>query len=216
MAITFDSAVHLLHGASWGGLATQSAHVPGYPFATIVPYALDEQHLPLFLISDLAEHTKNLLADKRASFVVQKADDENVLAGERISIVGNVAPTTPADALVARYLRYHPDGEQYLALAGFHFFRLEPTHARYIAGFGQMRWIDGAEWLGAETLPIEEETALIFAVGASMPSGARLLGVDRYGFDYEKAGNRERQRFADAPIAKDRITEVVRRFVAAT
>lgn len=215
MTIPFDSIVHLLHDASWGGLATQSAHVPGYPFATIVPFALDERHRPIFLISDLAEHTKNLVADIRASFVVQKGNDENVLARERMSIVGNVAPITPSTPLVARYLRYHPDAEQYLALAGFHFFQLEPTHALYIAGFGQMRWIDGAEWSETLSMSAKNEEELILAVGEMQPAGVRLLGVDRYGFDFEKDGSRERQRFADGPIAADQVGTILRRFLAA-
>jgi hypothetical protein len=214
MSLNFEPIVHLLHNACWGGLATHSTQAPGYPFATIVPFALDEQHRPLFLISDLAEHTKNLVADARASLLVQPEGEGNMLARERLSIVGDVKRVTPSKALVARYLRYHPDAEQYLALAGFHFFQLVPMQARYIAGFGQMRWIEGAEWSGAEVMPPDEETELITAIGEVNSRGVRVLGIDRYGIDLQKNGTRERQRFAYAPIAANQIGEEVRRFLA--
>ena len=49
-----------------------SAAMPGYPFVTLLPYALDGRGAPLFLISSLAEHTRNLQADPRASLLVAR------------------------------------------------------------------------------------------------------------------------------------------------
>ncbi|MFI4941532.1 MAG: HugZ family protein [Burkholderiales bacterium] len=214
MSHNFEPIIHLLHNASWGSLATHSTQAPGYPFATMAPFALDEQHRPLFLISDLAEHTKNLVADARASLLVQPDGEGNMLARERLSIVGDVKRVTPSEALVARYLRYHPDAEQYLALAGFHFFQLVPMQARYIAGFGQMRWIGNAEWSGAEVMPPDEEALFISAIGEAHARGVRVLGIDRYGVDLEKNGKRERQRFTCAPVVATQIGDEVRRFLA--
>ena len=42
----------------------------GYPFGSVVSYGLDESGEPLFVISQLAEHTRNLGADPRASLLV--------------------------------------------------------------------------------------------------------------------------------------------------
>lgn len=215
MKITFDLVVHLLHEASWGSLATHSTQVSGYPFASIVPFAMNEQHQPVFLISDVAEHTKNLDTDFRAGFLVQKEDGRNILAGERLSIVGDAERIAPSQALVECYLRYHPDAEQYLTIGGFDFFQLVPKRARYIIGFGQMRWIEGAEWTGAVALSLDEEADLILELAETHPRGVRVLGIDRYGFDLEQDGKRERQRFANAPITADQIGDVVRRFLAA-
>src|SRR5437868_2615907 len=50
-------------------LATQSAKHPGWPFASVMPYALDTDASPIFLISGMAIHTQNLLADPRASLL---------------------------------------------------------------------------------------------------------------------------------------------------
>src|SRR5512134_3421962 len=65
-----ERARTLLHLARSGALATVSRRHPGHPFASVMPYALDARGRPLFLISTMAMHTHNLLADPRASLLV--------------------------------------------------------------------------------------------------------------------------------------------------
>jgi len=210
MNIPFDSILHLLHGVAAGSLATQSLQMPGYPFASVLPFALDERHRPVFLISRLAEHTKNLLADGRACLLVHGADGQSVLQDERASVLGDVQRIEASPELVARYLRYHPDGERYLALGDFAFFRMAPKGARFIAGFGKMGWIEEADWIDAAQLPLEDEAKLIADLGDLGLADLRLLGVDRHGADIERAGQRRRLRFADAPVAVDRLAEALK------
>src|SRR5713101_4011328 len=124
MKIQFDSVIGLLHATSVGALATQSMQIPGYPFASILPFFLDEQHQPVFHISRLAEHTKNLITDPRASFVVTNPDGQNILTSARLTVVGDVEQVDASPELIARYLRYHPDGVQYIDFGDFSFFRL--------------------------------------------------------------------------------------------
>lgn len=215
MKINFASIVHLLHEAAHGSLATHSTQIPGYPFASAVPFALDEQHRPFFLISGLAEHTKNLITDCRASFLVQSSSGQKVLASERVTLVGDAKPFEPSPALRARSLRYQPESGQYLGFGDFTFFRLSPKSVRYIAGFGQMGWVDEAEWANSMILPLADEEGLVKDLINVQPSGVRLLGVDCYGFDVERAGRRERQRFSNEALSVDKIGETVRRFLSA-
>jgi hypothetical protein len=214
MKIKFDSAIHLLHGATFGSLATQSTQMPGYPFASILPFVLDEQNRPLFLISRLAEHTKNLIADCRASFLVHSLDGQNVLTSERVSLLGDVVRVDTPPELVARYVRYQPDAAQFLALGDFAFFQFSPKGARYVAGFGQMGWVNETDWGNSAVLPLAEEEKLLHELIEAQPSGVKLLGLDCYGFDIERAGNRERQRFPSGPLSVDRIGETVKRFLS--
>ena len=212
MNITIDSVIHLLHNPSSGALATQSTQMPGYSFASIIPFVLDERHRPVFLTSKLAEHTKNLLVDCRASFLVSSSGEQNILAGERLSLIGDVKPVDPSSEFIARYLRYQPDAEQYLALGDFAFFQLTQRRGRYVAGFGQMGWIEELDWADCASLPLLEEVQLMHEI--EPPSG-RILGLDCYGFDIEHNGKRERQRFPNGPVTTDKIAEVVKRFLAA-
>lgn len=212
MKIQLDNPIQLLHKAPYGVLATHSTQVPGYPFGSILPFVLDERHHPVFLISALAEHTKNVEADRRASFLVASIDGQNVLTGPRLTLIGDVNRFDASPELVARYLRYQPDAKQYLDLGDFAFFRLAPKRARYVAGFGEMGWLEQTEWVHAAVLPLADEARFYPEV---LPMGVRLLGLDCYGIDIERQGKRERQQFPNAPLTTNNVDEVMKRFLAA-
>ncbi len=63
----------LLQRQQQGVLSTISVHRSGYPYGSMTPYALSRRGEPLILISTLAAHTQNLLADPRASLFVAAA-----------------------------------------------------------------------------------------------------------------------------------------------
>ena len=81
MKLPIDPLIHLLHSASQLYLATHSTQLDGFPYATALPFALDAQQRPLILISQLAEHTRNLLADGRASLLLNDDLGAGVLQG---------------------------------------------------------------------------------------------------------------------------------------
>jgi heme iron utilization protein len=215
MNINFISALHLLHEAAYGSLATQSIPMPGYPFTSVLPFAVDERHRPLFLLSRLAEHTKNLTADGRASFMVHGAIGMDVLAGERVSLLGEVEQIQASPELAERYLRYQPEAEQYIGLGDFAFFRFSPRRARYIAGFGKMGWIEEAEWDGMAVLPLAAESELIKTLREVQSPGERLLGLDCYGIDIGHQSQRKRQYFPEAPLAAERVGQTAHQFLTA-
>jgi len=128
-------------------LATLSASRAGWPFASVAPYALSTDGEPLLLLSDLAEHTRNLRADPRASLFVQDsaclADPQ---AGCRVTILGQVESVAEAELPVAgqAYLTRQPRAAEYLAMGDFRLYVLQVREARFIGGFGDMGWIDAA------------------------------------------------------------------------
>jgi len=193
--------IHLLHGSAAAALATQSAQLPGYPHASVLPFVPDERHCPILLVSRLAEHTRNLRADPRASLLVTPPGSHNVLEEPRLTLIGDATPLDIAPAMLARYLRYQPDARQYLELGDFAFFRLQPKRARYIGGFARMGWIDETQWGEAAALDPADEQACCDELAAALPADIRLLGLDCYGADLEQGGRRQRQPFPNAPIA---------------
>lgn len=125
-----------------GVLSTISLDVPGYPFGSITPYASDAQGRPVILISDIAQHTKNILADSRVSLTLAEGGEDAQAAG-RVTILGDARPV-PAEELDvarARYERRYPQSRAYHAQHDFRFFRIEPVRVRYIGGFGRIHWI---------------------------------------------------------------------------
>ncbi len=130
-----------------GVLATLSARRDGWPFASVAQYALTAEGDPIFLLSGLAEHTRNLDADSRASFIVQAPGSADPLAAARVTLLGRaerIASANPTrSTLQERYLARHPQAVDYLQLTDFAFFVLRVAEARFVAGFGDMGWIAG-------------------------------------------------------------------------
>jgi heme iron utilization protein len=203
MQITPTPVIHLLHEASHAILSTHSTQQPGYPYGTAVPLVVDEAQRPLLLISALAEHTKNLLADARASLAVVESGCGNVQDAARATLLGRVEPFEPTAELVRRYLRYQPDAEQYLQL-DFRFFRMQVERVRYIGGVGRMGWLDAAGWQSVDLVSEADEVRLL-AVAAPAPDcpDRRLLGVDALGIDFAIDGERRRLRFPSALAPAD-------------
>ena len=125
-------------------LATLSARPGGWPFASVAPYALTHGGEPLLLLSDLAEHTRNLRADRRASLLIQDSREaEDPQAGSRVTLLGSAEPATDEPEARGHYLARHPLADQYFMLGDFHLWVLRVTAARFVNGFGDMGWLEG-------------------------------------------------------------------------
>lgn len=94
-----------------GVISTNSLQFPGYPTGSIVAFELDDDGLPFFSLSTMSAHTRDLVADGRASLVVT-APDFKTLAEGRISMVGHVTKVIDEDkrtSMREKYLKRHPD-----------------------------------------------------------------------------------------------------------
>jgi putative heme iron utilization protein len=124
-----------------------------------MPYALDPQGRPLFLISNMAMHTQNLRANPRTSlFVGQAAADGDVLGAARATVLGN-AEQVPAEELGAvreLYLACHENSRYWVDFQDFHFFRLEPVDVYYVGGFGVMGWVPAEDYSAAAVDPLAQ------------------------------------------------------------
>ncbi|CDY78064.1 Putative heme iron utilization protein [Caballeronia glathei] len=199
MNIPPHAPLHLLHRVPDGTLATHSRDPRGFPYPTALPFAPTARHLPMLLISHLAEHTRNLHADPRAGFLVAHASDGSVLEGQRLTMLGSFtpAPHQATSELARRYLRYQPDAERYLELGDFTFWTMSLERMRFIGGFGAMGWLDANALDPLDPLPADVESALcaFFDDFPRRPANLDLLGVDRYGCDFRQEGSRNRFTF---------------------
>ena len=119
------AARQVLAGTFHGVLSTHSLEHEGYPFGSVVPYALDQDGLPLLLLSHFAQHTKNLDADGRCGLTVVESGAGDVQGRGRLSTVDDVTPSDPgADS--ERYFRYFPHAGMYFEQLGFRFYRFTP------------------------------------------------------------------------------------------
>jgi len=130
------AAKKLLREGRSGALATIMP-VSGDPFCSLVNVATAPDGAPLLLLSTLAVHTKNILADPRASLMLDERKDRDPLEGARVMLMGTLVPTADANARAA-YLRRHPDAEMFAGFADFAFYRMTISRAHLVAGFGRI------------------------------------------------------------------------------
>ncbi len=184
-------------------LATHSARFADYPFGSVAPFVLDHNCQPIILISNLAEHTKNIAANPKVSLLVFSGA-EDLQANARLTLLGEavkIFKDKDAD-LRARYLRYLPQAAGYFDMHDFSFYRIHIHQARYIGGFGKMSWLTEADLfsgiMNAESALASQESAIIAHMNADHTenllhycrhfhhveaASAHMLGIDCDGFD---------------------------------
>src|SRR6516164_9050067 len=101
----------LLRRSRQGALATLLPP-SGDPYCSLVNVASAPDGAPILLISRLAIHTRNILADGRVSLMLDERVAGDPLEGARIMLAGRAeAAPTEAGLLERRYLNAHPSAE---------------------------------------------------------------------------------------------------------
>jgi putative heme iron utilization protein len=130
------AAKKLLREARSGALATLMPD-SGDPYCSLVNVATSIDGAPVLLLSKLALHTKNLLADTRASLMLDERKEGDPLEGARVMLMGRCVKDADTATPIA-YLRRHPDAEMYANFSDFSFYRMEISRAHLVAGFGRI------------------------------------------------------------------------------
>lgn len=196
-----ERARTLVRVARTGTLATLSRHHPGFPFASVAPYGVDAAGHPTLLVSTMAMHTQNLLADPHASLLVtQPGWDDDPLAGARVTLLGKVERVADDTRAAVRedYLARHETARNWVDFDDFAFYRLHAGAVYFVAGFGAMGWVDAAEYRAAAADPLAEVAggilshmnadhadALVLycrAFAGIQATAATMTSVDRLGF----------------------------------
>jgi heme iron utilization protein len=157
-----ERARTLLHLSRVGSLSTLSRKRPGFPFGSLMPFALDGEGRPIFLISSMAMHTQNLQQDARASLLVTQPEAEgDPLGAARVTVVGNAWVLAGADAEEARrlYLERQPNSKYWVDFDDFSFFRMDVVDVYYVGGFGVMGWIAAPDYAQAHADPLADAAA---------------------------------------------------------
>jgi putative heme iron utilization protein len=134
-----DLARSLLGRSRQGALATLMAG-SGDPYCSLVNVASHADGSPILLISRLALHTQNILADARVSLMLDERAEGDPLEGSRIMLAGRAEQAGGDDLamLRRRYLNAHPSSEVFVNFKDFAFFRIRPLAAHLVAGFGRI------------------------------------------------------------------------------
>jgi heme iron utilization protein len=148
----------LLRRSRQGALATLMTG-SGDPYCSLVNLASHPDGSPILLISRLAVHTRNILADARVSLMLDERAAGDPLEGARIMLAGRAAEAGNDDLgiLRRRYLNAHPSAEAFADFKDFSFFRIQPTGTHLVAGFGRIVDLKPAQFL----TPVDDALALL-------------------------------------------------------
>lgn len=183
-----------------GALASLAQDPVGYPYASFTTFALHAGE-PVFLISRMAEHTRNLQGDSRASLLIHDSDKADPLANGRVTLLGRVEKVDrPAERERAVFLAAHPGAGYYVEYSDFDFYRMRVESLRYIGGYGRMSWVEADAFRAAEPDPLAAAASGILShmnqdhasalvsyarafTSATDATEAIMTAVDRYGFE---------------------------------
>ncbi|WP_027579990.1 DUF2470 domain-containing protein [Bradyrhizobium sp. Ai1a-2] len=186
----FDPAMlarSLLRRSRQGALATLMPGT-GDPYCSLVNVASHPDGSPILLLSRLAVHTRNLLADPRVSLMLDERAEGDPLEGSRIMLAGRAeeAAGDVAALLRRRYLAAHPSAEAFVEFKDFSFFRIIPAATHLVAGFGRIVDLRPEQFLtdlaGTEGWPEAEAEAVEHMNEAHRDAidlyATRLLGTE--------------------------------------
>jgi heme iron utilization protein len=218
----------LLRRSRQGALATLMAG-NGDPYCSLVNLASHPDGSPILLISRLAVHTKNILADARVSLMLDERAAGDPLEGARIMLAGRAAEASNDDVRILRrrYLNAHPSAEAFADFKDFSFFQIKPSGAHLVAGFGRIVDLKPAQFL----TPIDDAAALLEAEQGAMDHmnadhrdavslyATRLLGAeaadwrctgcDPDGLDLQAGGTVLRLDFPERVTTPDELRKVL-------
>jgi heme iron utilization protein len=166
------------------------------PYASLVAVACDMDASPLLLISDLAQHSRNIAADNRVSLLFDgdaRAAADDRLAAPRLSLLGE-AVRCDDEMLVARFAARHPSAAQYAQFGDFHLYRVTIGRGHLVAGFGRIAWVEPDE--------------LRFAADASALAAAESEIVAHMNADHGDALGLYATRLLNRPVGAWRMTGI--------
>lgn len=176
------AAKKLLREGRSGALATLMPG-SGDPYCSLVNVATAVDGAPLLLISRLAVHTRNILADPRVSLMLDERKEGDPLEGARVMLMGTAAVTDDPDAR-RRYLARQPEAEMFAGFADFAVYRIALKGAHLVAGFGRIVDLAPPDVLtdvaGAEAL-VAAETEIVAHMNEDHADTCRLYATKLLG-----------------------------------
>jgi hypothetical protein len=144
------------------GRAALATSMRGAPYASLVLFVADLDASPLLLLSDLAQHARNIAFDPRISLLIDATEGHpDPLTGPRLTLIGR-ADAIPDPRRLARFIAHHPTSGAYSGFADFRLYRMAVERGHLVAGFGRIHWI------GARDLVLDADVGALVAAEAGM------------------------------------------------
>jgi putative heme iron utilization protein len=176
------AAKKLLREGRSGALATLMPG-SGDPYCSLVNVATAADGEPLLLLSRLALHTKNILADPRVSLMIDERKLGDPLEGARVMLMGRASATGDPEVR-RRYLDRQPEAGTFAGFGDFAFYRVALSRVHLVAGFGRIVDLEPGQILldlaGLDSL-VAAEAEVVAHVNRDQTDTARLYATKLLG-----------------------------------
>jgi putative heme iron utilization protein len=133
-------------------VAALGTAMQGAPYVSLVQVAFDADASPLMLLSDLAQHTRNIAEDARVSLLFDDtAGLADPLTGARLTVIGRAERCDDPRAR-ERYVARHPSAAVYAGFRDFNLYHVTVERGHFIAGFGRIAWVEAEDLVGTRNL----------------------------------------------------------------
>jgi len=156
------NAAVLLRESNEGVLSTISKKFEGYPFGSFTTFTTDRNRTVIIYASGLAQHTKNLVQNSKASLTIynlKKNGDQQ--DSQRLTLLGDLVLADNQDDCKERFSLFLPHSVNYHKMHDFSFYKLLINQARWIGGFGQIAWLKPEHWTDSKPKWLEREESII-------------------------------------------------------
>ncbi len=177
-------ARNLLRQQELAVLSTHSKSTPEYPFGSVTTYISSVKGETIFYISNLAQHTRNILNNPKMCLTVFEGNQNDPNAGARLSIMGEaeLVEETDIESVKQRFFALYPDSREYQKMHDFNFYILKTKRVRYIGGFGDINWISKEQWDLETPLWLDNEQDMITHMNQDHQIAMQLICSQRQGF----------------------------------
>lgn len=180
-----------------GVLSTISVELEGYPFGSVVPFCLSENLEPIILISNIAQHTKNINQNSKVSLTIfDNSKSGDIQANARVTYIGN-AISDNSESLKNKYEKFFPQSKKYFEFHDFSIYKIILKKIRFIDGFGKIFWLTPEEFIIENPLKKVEDRIISHMNKDHNDSiikyckfyknvdvtNAEIIGIDSEGFD---------------------------------
>ncbi|MBC92739.1 MAG: hypothetical protein CMM38_03785 [Rhodospirillaceae bacterium] len=135
----------LMRTMKQASLATLDVETGGCPYASLILVACGQDGSPIFMISDLARHSRNIEVDGRISLLFSRTTRDAITQG-RATVIGR-AIRCDDPLLSKRFLARHTTVQTFVEFTDFTLYRMEVESIHFLAGFGGDHILDNSDVL---------------------------------------------------------------------
>ena len=150
-----------------------------FSYSTFVMTAFDYDLSPILLLSNLSEHTTNIINNNSISLMICEEnnlydffpkfnkkfsgiDYEDPMSRPRVTLIGNIKKTLDKNHQ-KRFLNRHPAAKLYSNFGDMNFYKIEIKTAHLIGGFAHVKWFKKNELINKHIVEYADSESSIIS-----------------------------------------------------